>query len=70
MRVVLNVISEVTVGDVAEEFETSQQHFMFFFAMWQVVAEGLSDKQASDMEECMKHRCISEFLCEGKKNIH
>lgn len=42
-------------------------------AMWQVVAEGPSDKQASDMEECMKHRCITEFLCEEKIapiNIH
>lgn len=64
------MMSEVNVGDVAEEVEPSQQHFMYFVAVWQVVAEGLSDKQVSDMEEHMKHRCISEFLHEEKKNTH
>ena len=30
--------------------------------MQQVTAEGQSDKMVSDMEVCMKQRCVTEFL--------
>jgi len=33
-----------------------------FVAMKQMVAEGQSDKMASDMEACIKPRCVTEFL--------
>ena len=35
--------------------------------MRQVTAEGQSDKMASDMEVCMKQRCVIEFL-QAEKN--
>ena len=31
-------------------------------AMWLMAAEGQSDTMASDMEACMKERCVTEFL--------
>ena len=31
-----------------------------------MAAEGQSDKMASDMELCMKQRCVTEFLCVEK----
>jgi len=30
--------------------------------MWQLAAEGQSDMMVSDMEVCMKPRCVTEFL--------
>jgi len=33
-----------------------------FHAVRQTVAEGQSDKMVSDMEMCMKQRCVNEFL--------
>ena len=30
--------------------------------MWQIAAEGQSDKMVSDMEVHMKQRCATEFL--------
>ena len=38
-----------------------------FAAMWQMVAEGKSDKMASDTEVHMKQRCVTEFPHEEKK---
>ncbi|MEQ5179387.1 hypothetical protein [Proteus genomosp. 6] len=31
-------------------------------AVWQMVAEGQSDRMVSDMEVCMKQSCVTEFL--------
>jgi len=33
-----------------------------FVAVRQMTAEGQSDKMASDMEVCMKQRCVTEFV--------
>ena len=53
--------SEADVGDMAVEVEPSHQYsVLYFFAVWQMAAEGQSDKTASNMEVCMKQRC--EFL--------
>ena len=41
--------------------------------MQQIVAEGQSDRMASDMEARMKQRCVSEFLQAEKiapANVH
>ena len=35
---------------------------LHFVAVWQMAAEGQSDTMASDMEVCMKQRCVTEFL--------
>ena len=35
---------------------------LHFIAMWQIAAEGQSDKMASDIEVQMKQRCVIEFL--------
>ena len=32
-----------------------------------MAAEGQSDKMVSDMEVCMKQKCVIEFLCVEKK---
>ncbi len=35
--------------------------------MWQVAAEGQSDKVVTDMEACMKQRCVTEYFHAEKK---
>jgi len=35
---------------------------LHFVAMWQLAAEGHSDKMTSDMEMCIKQRCVTEFF--------
>ena len=37
------------------------QYSLKFVAMWQMAAEGQSGKTASDVEVCMKQRCVTEF---------
>jgi len=41
-----------------------------FVAVWQMAAEEQTDRMASDMEVCMKQRCVTEFLHEGKNGTH
>ena len=43
---------------------------LLIFTMWQMAAEGQSDKMASDMEVCMKQRCVIEFLHAEKNGTH
>ena len=51
---------------MAVEVEPSHQYSLHFVAVWQTVAEGQSDKMASDVEVHMKQRCVMEFFCVGK----
>ena len=55
------------------EAEPSCQYSITFSCMQQIVAEGQSDRMASDMEARMKQRCVSEFLQAEKiapANVH
>ena len=36
---------------------------LYVVAVWQMAAEGQSDKVVSDIEVQLKHRCVIEFLC-------
>ena len=47
-------------GGMAVEVEPSHQYSITFYVT--DVTEGQSDKMASDMEACMKHRCVNEFF--------
>ena len=40
---------------------------LHFVAMWEITANGQSDKMASDMELLMKQRCVTEISLCGKK---
>ena len=35
---------------------------LYSVAVWQIAAEGQSDKMVSDMEVHVKQRCVTEFL--------
>ena len=52
-------MSEVDVGGMAVEAEPSHQYSI---NVKQIAGEEQSDKMASDMEELMKQKCVSEFL--------
>ena len=54
-------ISGVDVGGMTVEAEPDSIP-LCFVAVWQMAAEGLSDKMASDMEVHMKKKCGTEFL--------
>jgi len=51
--------SEVDVGGMAVEDEPSHQYPITCGCVWQVSAEGQSDKMASEMEAQMKQRCVT-----------
>ena len=51
-------LSKVDVGAMTVGVEPS----VTFCAMWQMEAEGQSDKMASDIEMDMKQMCVIEFL--------
>ena len=53
-------VSEENVDDMAVETELSQQ-YSYFVDMWQMAAEGQSDRMASDMEVHVKQKCVVEF---------
>ena len=54
---------EVDVGGMAVEAEPPTNIPLHVLAVWQLAAEGHSDRMASDMEEQMKHlKCVTEFL--------
>jgi len=53
--------SEADVGGTLVEAEPSYIA-LNFVAVWQITAEGQSDRMVSDMEERMKQRCGTEFL--------
>ena len=50
---------------------SSHQYLLNIVAMWQMAAEGQSDKIVSDLEVHMKQRGVTEILCaEKKRDIH
>jgi len=51
------VTKEADSGGMAVEVESSHQYFFKF--RYHMAAEGPSDKTVSDMEECMKQRCVN-----------
>ena len=51
-------------GGMAAEIEPSHQ--TLHYTLWQMAAEGQSDKMASDMEVCVKQMGVTEFLYEEK----
>ena len=53
---------EADFGGVAVEAEPSPHIPFCFVAMWQMAAEGQSDKMVSDLEVWMKQRSDTEFL--------
>jgi hypothetical protein len=53
---------EADASGMAVEVETSNQQFVSFVAVRKTPAEEQSGKMASDMEKCMKQRCVIEFL--------
>jgi len=53
------VVSEADGGGMTVDVELS-------VSMWQMAAEGQSEKMTSDMEVWMKQRCAIEFLHEAK----
>ena len=53
--------SEADVGVMAVEVEPSHQ-YSIHFVVWQMAAEGQSDRLVSDTEVCMEQRCVIEFL--------
>jgi len=55
---------EVDVGGKAVEVEPSCQYSLPCVVVWQMAAEGQSDRMASDMEVHMKQRYVTEFLHE------
>ena len=54
--------SEADVDPMTVQVEPSAIIPLNFVAVRQMAAEGKSDKMASDMEERMKQRCVTEFL--------
>ena len=64
------ITSEADIGGMAIEVELSFQNSFTSVAVWQMVAEGQSDKTASDMEVPMKKRCVIEFLHVENIDIH
>jgi len=57
---------EADVGGMAVASEPSTNIPLHFVAVWQMAAEGHSDRMVSDMEERMKQRYGTEFLCVEK----
>ena len=55
-------MTEADVGGMKVEVEPAQQNCIAFCCVWQMTAEGQSDKTVSDMEVWMKKRCVTEFL--------
>ena len=49
-------------GGMLVEAEPSHKYLLHVVVMQQMAAEVQSDKMASDMEEHMKQRCVTEFL--------
>jgi len=43
---------------------------LHFVAVQQMAAVGQSDRMASDVEECMKKKCVIEFLHVKKNGTH
>ena len=54
--------SEADVGGMEVEGNLPPNIPFHVVAMWLMAAEGQSDTMASDMEVCMKQRCVTEFL--------
>ena len=54
--------SEVYIGGMAEEVESFHQYPVMFCCSVTDGSRGQSDKMVSDMEVCMKQRCVIEFL--------
>jgi len=63
----LPMASEVDVGGMAVEVESSHQYSINVLLLCQTAAEGQSDEMVSDMEVHMKQRCVIEFLFVKKK---
>ena len=54
--------SEADTGGMVVVLDPSHQYCLTFWCAQQMAAEGQSDKMTSDMEVCMKQRCVAELL--------
>jgi len=52
----------VNTSSMAAEGQPSTNIPLHFVAVQQMAAEWQSDRKVSDMEVCMKKRCVTEFL--------
>lgn len=65
-----SVTSQADVGGMAVEVESSHQYSVIFCCRVTDGSRGLSDKTVSDMEVCMKQRCVVYFIHVEKYCIH
>ena len=57
----------IDVGGITIEAQPSANILLHVVAVWQVAAEGQSDRKVSNMEVCVKQRCGIYFLHAEKK---